>query len=333
MGRIRTIKPDFYVNEGLSALSEPAHLLAGGLLCYADDDGYFNANPKLIKAAIFPLRETSVSVPDMLQELSRIGYLRFGATADGRRWGQVVNFSEHQKVSHPTPSKIAKLEIVWESSGLFFPPEDSMKPPEPLRPERNGKEGNGKEKEGNSNEGDRNEDELETSARPTRGSGADQKPVSSVRTSPVGPSSVCTPRSSVENRHARIRRIVQRWYEEWAGEQCPWDGGEAGQLESLLKATPNWRDELFVSCLGHLARSDCIAPGSRPREWLGNLVKFLKSPLDRYWKPKQAGVNGNGASKAEQRNRDVDEATARIFSGGGLDAEHLPESLPGKASG
>jgi len=50
MARIRSIKPDLWKHEGMSALSEPACLLALALLNYSDDDGYFNANHGLIRA-------------------------------------------------------------------------------------------------------------------------------------------------------------------------------------------------------------------------------------------------------------------------------------------
>lgn len=125
MARIRTIKPGFFANEGLATVSEPAQILAGGLLCYADDEGYFNANPLLVKAAVFPLREPTESIPLMLESLARIGYVRFAVGKDGRRYGHIVKFSEHQKVSHPITSKIKPLIAVWENSGNI--PEDSGK--------------------------------------------------------------------------------------------------------------------------------------------------------------------------------------------------------------
>jgi hypothetical protein len=56
MARIRTIKPEFWRHEDLSALPEATHMLAAQLLNYADDYGYFNANPALIKAEVSPLR-------------------------------------------------------------------------------------------------------------------------------------------------------------------------------------------------------------------------------------------------------------------------------------
>jgi hypothetical protein len=138
MGRIRTIKPEFTQDEELSSLSPETHLLAAGLLCHSDDDGYFNANPRLVKAAVFPLRESSLSIHDMLTQLANVGFIRLGTAADGKHYGHVVKFTEHQRVNRPTPSKIKNLAIQWIESvsthgGLS---EDSL-------PERKGKEGKG----------------------------------------------------------------------------------------------------------------------------------------------------------------------------------------------
>lgn len=115
-------------------------MLAGALINYADDDGYFNANPALIKAECFPLREPSVSIQVGLMELSRIDYLELGEHS-GRIYGHIKNFLEHQRVNHPTPSKIKSLQINW--GGLT---EDSLNTPVSLRPEGKGKEGKGRER-------------------------------------------------------------------------------------------------------------------------------------------------------------------------------------------
>jgi hypothetical protein len=114
--RIRTIKPEFWSNEKLSALSESSHMFAAALLNYCDDEGYFNANPKLIKAALYPIREPSVNIHGMLTELSNIDYLRFGKGDDGRVYGVVVGFTEHQKINRPSPSKIKMLAKFTECS-------------------------------------------------------------------------------------------------------------------------------------------------------------------------------------------------------------------------
>jgi hypothetical protein len=115
VARIRTIKPCFFLDERLSALSAETQLLAAGLLCYADDEGYFNANPKLVGAAIFATRELPVSVHDMLTELCNVGYIELGSCADGRTYGRIVNFLTHQRINRPTQSVISSLQVSWNT--------------------------------------------------------------------------------------------------------------------------------------------------------------------------------------------------------------------------
>lgn len=117
MARIRTIKPEFWTDEDMAEVSEAACLLAIGLLNYADDEGYFNANPKLIKAAVFPIREPSVTIPVMLRELSNHGYLVLFSTSDSKHFGLIQNFAKHQVVNKPRPSKIRCLDLLPESYG------------------------------------------------------------------------------------------------------------------------------------------------------------------------------------------------------------------------
>jgi len=62
MARIRTIKPDFWRDESLAMVSPEACLLAIGLLNHCDDEGYFNANPKLVESDIFPFAFLSATI-------------------------------------------------------------------------------------------------------------------------------------------------------------------------------------------------------------------------------------------------------------------------------
>ena len=144
MARIRTIKPEFWTSEDLSSLPESTHLLAAALLNYADDHGYFNANPALVKAACSPLREPSVSIRESLASLLDVGYLAFGTTPDGKRYGRIVKFSEHQRVDHPSKSKIAALSITWENTRACL-----ASPREKLAQEQGtgNREGKGKEED------------------------------------------------------------------------------------------------------------------------------------------------------------------------------------------
>lgn len=146
MGRIRTIKPEFWRHEDLSALPEATHMLAAALLNYADDEGFFNANPALIKAECCPIREPSVSIHDSLIALAKIGFIRLGTASDGKRYGEVKNFLDHQRINRPTPSKIKDIEIVWDGSMRTHTQLTEDSPPEGKGKEQ-GRE-QGKEEEG-----------------------------------------------------------------------------------------------------------------------------------------------------------------------------------------
>jgi len=125
--RIRTIKPEFWTSEDIARLSDKAKLLAIGLLNYSDDHGYFNANPNLILAAIFP-HEIGTPVHILLDELQKpnaLGesFIEVCTGKDGRQIGRVAKFDDHQNVNR---AKESKLKPFWvdklkgsKGSGLF----------------------------------------------------------------------------------------------------------------------------------------------------------------------------------------------------------------------
>lgn len=124
MARIRTIKPDFWRDESLAKISTEACLLAIGLLNHCDDEGFFNANPKLVESDIFPLRELSITTTVLLQELYQIGYVLMFKGSDGKTYGKVSNFEKHQVINKKTPSKIKDLcELMsdYRSSTVSLP--------------------------------------------------------------------------------------------------------------------------------------------------------------------------------------------------------------------
>ena len=116
MARIRTIKPEFWLNEELASVSEPARLVAIGLLNLADDEGWFKAHSRLVESALFPFSEPSVSIHECLTQLSNIGYIATYIGTDSKQYGQVVKFDEHQRVNRPSPSKIGPLIVFSEQS-------------------------------------------------------------------------------------------------------------------------------------------------------------------------------------------------------------------------
>lgn len=104
--RIRTIKPEFWMHEGLCKCSEFTRLLAIALLNWSDDEGYFMANPILIRGQVFPFLDDSKIIPRSIQDLSRVGWIRLGKDDQGRDVGMVLNFAKHQRVDKPKPSCI-----------------------------------------------------------------------------------------------------------------------------------------------------------------------------------------------------------------------------------
>lgn len=97
--RIRSIKPEFWRSFSIATLSEPAVILAVGVLNMADDRGYFEADPRVVKSDVFPLREPSRSIPGLLSELVGIGYVALRVAENGRLVGHVVNFERHQVIN------------------------------------------------------------------------------------------------------------------------------------------------------------------------------------------------------------------------------------------
>jgi hypothetical protein len=101
-----------------------------------------------------------------------------------------------------------------------------------------------------------------------------------------------------ETRHARIKGMIETAYAEHTGGlQCPWDGGEASQLQKFLSACPGWPDSQIAQCLENMYRSEGFPAGTRPREFLPKLMKYLK-PLNKF---NQESSNGQSVSKPQQR--------------------------------
>jgi len=140
--RIRTIKPEFWMHEGLCKCPEFTRLLAIALLNWADDEGYFMANPVLIRGQVFPFMDESKMIPRSLQDLSRVGWIELGTDEQGRDVGRIINFAKHQRVDKPKPSSI-KENFTFQ--------DDSKNDPRNVQ-EASKEEGKGKEEEGKGKE-------------------------------------------------------------------------------------------------------------------------------------------------------------------------------------
>lgn len=144
MARIRSIKPEFFISEDVAALTMFERVLFIGLWCYADDEGRGNADPRLVRADLFPLDDdvTVEMVADGINTLHRRGQVvlyeasRESREASGtRRYLSIVGW-DHQKISHPSKSKLpaphdSASHLLTAHSGN--PPEASVSPPEDFR--------------------------------------------------------------------------------------------------------------------------------------------------------------------------------------------------------
>jgi hypothetical protein len=146
MARIRSAKPEWWTDPRMVALKRVIRWTFKGLweVC-ADDEGRFLADPRVIKGQLWPMDDdlTPRQIETHLAALATAGRISL-YVADGVRYGVVVNFLKHQKISHPTPSRLPSPPLGGLASGAGNPPEayrnGSGEIPERLRPERSGAE-------------------------------------------------------------------------------------------------------------------------------------------------------------------------------------------------
>src|SRR5690348_15360879 len=107
MARIRSVKPEMRRSLTVCSWPIPVRWTFVGLLGYVDDYGRGLDDLRLIKAELYPL-DDSMGTRRIDQHLRTIidrGPLCRYIVA-GQRYLHVTSWSEHQRVSHPTPSRI-----------------------------------------------------------------------------------------------------------------------------------------------------------------------------------------------------------------------------------
>lgn len=134
MARIRTVKPEFWSHPILGRMADSTKTMAIALLNLADDEGFFLADPILVRNFARPFDDDSSITRRSLDDLSRIGWISILDNPSHGPIGKVVNFKVHQRIDRPKPSK---LSIYFESTtNRRLVDEGSTE-------ERKGKEGNG----------------------------------------------------------------------------------------------------------------------------------------------------------------------------------------------
>jgi hypothetical protein len=109
MARIRTIKPQFFMNEEIASMPHVSRLLFIGLWCLADREGRLDDRPVRIKAQILPYEDHDID--STLNNLQEKGFIiRYSVKSE--KFIQINNFSKHQhcnikesESTIPTPYK------------------------------------------------------------------------------------------------------------------------------------------------------------------------------------------------------------------------------------
>lgn len=98
LGRIRSIKPELFMDEDLAALPVEARYLLIGLHCHADRAGRFEWRPARLRALIYPF-EQSLDVAALLEQLQAARFL-LRYEADGAVFGYVRHWTKQQVINN-----------------------------------------------------------------------------------------------------------------------------------------------------------------------------------------------------------------------------------------
>lgn len=106
MARKRMIHPEFFSSATLAALDFRTMLTFAGLWIYCDDFGRGEDDPSFIAAAVYPRRDSvgGADVEEDLKALAEAGTICRYVVGDVPLL-HVTSWHEHQRVSHPTPTK------------------------------------------------------------------------------------------------------------------------------------------------------------------------------------------------------------------------------------
>lgn len=106
MARIRTIKPTFFTSLTVAGLTPEQRLTFIGLWTHVDDEGRCIDDPRLVKAALWPLDDrTATDIDGDLWALTEASLIvRY--TLSERSYLAVRNWAEHQRISRPSGSSL-----------------------------------------------------------------------------------------------------------------------------------------------------------------------------------------------------------------------------------
>lgn len=115
MARIRSIKPEFWTDEKVVAISPLARLVFIGLWNFVDDYGRAPYSPHRLKMQILPA--DAADIAEILGEIRRNNLIKV-YEVDGKEYFEVCGFVKHQKVDkrsaskHPVPPKSSEARPI-----------------------------------------------------------------------------------------------------------------------------------------------------------------------------------------------------------------------------
>jgi hypothetical protein len=106
MARIRTIKPEFWIDEKIGELSWGARLLFIATWNLADDEGILHWNVAYLRGHVFTydVHVPIAKIKDLMQELIDKKLIE-KYDVGGDAYAFMVHFSNHQVINKPMPSK------------------------------------------------------------------------------------------------------------------------------------------------------------------------------------------------------------------------------------
>lgn len=127
MGKIRSIKPEFFTDADLYDLEKstgmPVRVGFAGMWTQVDREGRFRWRPRELKLQILPFDDVDFGL--FLDVLLRAGMVK-RYEFDGKAYGVVVNFVRHQRPHKKEPPS----EIPQPPSGFVHAPENPVPTPE-----------------------------------------------------------------------------------------------------------------------------------------------------------------------------------------------------------
>ena len=115
------LAPEFFSSGPVSRLPVTAMLTFAGLWCYFDDYGRGEDDAALVKAAVWPRRRahTELKVAADIDSITSEGLICRYVVA-GVRFIHSTSWAEHQKISHPTKSRLPPCPVHEQGLYKFF---------------------------------------------------------------------------------------------------------------------------------------------------------------------------------------------------------------------